>query len=428
MLGDDVIREELAADGSPAGIEYEEEENILEPFDPNSIQIEAKVVPMDTLIRRFRQKTIRLSPDFQRNEVWGKTQRSHLIESLILKIPLPMFYVAANEDGVWDVVDGLQRLSTIKSFILGNDDQPNNLLKLSNLEFLGRHLNGKTFKDIEEDASKNQLINTIYETEMRFIVINPGTPEEVKRNIFKRINTGGMPLKRQEIRHALYQGKSSDLLIDLVDLQVFKDAIGGNISDSRMGAREIILRFLAFLILPLEEYKSNMDDFLSKAMRTINCMPEMKKSDLLKIYKNIPYIKYTDIGDLKKKFILAMERGEVIFGEHTFRRSNDDSSRKSPINKVLFEAWSNILCELSDNDFNILVNKKDIFFKNYKDNLKDNNFILSIGKHAPSKNKGAEYRYKIMNNIVKITLEESSEKIFRRKRRIIKNKGNNGDK
>lgn len=423
-MSDDVIREELSADGTPSGIEYEEDENILEPFNPNSIQIEAKVVPMDTLIRRFRQKTIRLSPDFQRNEVWGETQRSHLIESLILKIPLPMFYVAADEKGVWDVVDGLQRLSTIKDFILGRSDS-SGFLKLSNLEFLGKNLNGKTFDDLEKDMSKNQLVNTILETEMRFIVVNPGTPEEVKRNIFKRINTGGMPLKPQEIRHALYQGSSSELLAELVKLQVFEDATGGSINDSRMGAREIILRFLAFLIFPLDEYKSNMDVFLSDAMQVINCMPEMKRDSLHKIYKNrkIPKIKSTDIDELKEKFVLAMKRGKIIFGEHAFRRSNSSSKRKIPINKVLFEAWSNILCELSAEEFKTLADRKKIFFDKYNNELDDKLFILSIGKHAPSKKRGAEKRYEIMNNIVKKTLEKPVErKYIRRRRRILKHK------
>jgi hypothetical protein len=85
---DDVeIKEELAEDGSKTGVEAEnEDEDILEPFDPDSISIESKVIAMDTVIRRLEQGTILLAPNFQRNEVWDATRRSRLIESLILKI------------------------------------------------------------------------------------------------------------------------------------------------------------------------------------------------------------------------------------------------------------------------------------------------------------------------------------------------------
>ena len=125
------IKEELAEDGSKTGVEAEnEDEDILEPFDPDSISIESKVIAMDTVIRRLEQGTILLAPNFQRNEVWDATRRSRLIESLMLKIPLPMLYVAANTEGSWEVVDGLQRLSTIRDFILG--DKQGKKLKLSN--------------------------------------------------------------------------------------------------------------------------------------------------------------------------------------------------------------------------------------------------------------------------------------------------------
>lgn len=408
------IKEELAEDGSKIGIESEnQDENILEPFDPDSISIESKVVPMDTLIRRLEQKTIQLAPNFQRSEVWDSTRRSRLIESLMLKIPLPMFYVAADEEGSWEVVDGLQRLSTIRNFILGEKpeeekEKDKKKLKLSDLEFLGKKFDGKTFVDIESDPSQVRLINTIRETEMRFTVINPGTPEEVKRNIFKRINTGGMPLTGQEIRHALYQGCSSDLLITLVGRQEFKDVLNSKINDSRMGARELVLRFLAFLLIPATEYQSDMDKFLSNAMRVINCMPELEHKKLLKIYgkeEAIPSIKYRTIDDIESKFILAMRRGKVLFGDHAFRKSLPDSSRKSPVNKALFESWSTVLCELSEAHFKVLVDRKAEFIIQYKKQLSPGVFNDSISRHATQKVNGVVMRYKVINRIVSDILE-----------------------
>src|SRR5690554_6603855 len=92
------VKQELSETGQQTGIEAEEnDETILEPFDPSKITIESKVVPMDTILRRLKQGTILLSPSFQRKEVWTVTRKSLLIESLMLSIPLPMFYVRSEE-------------------------------------------------------------------------------------------------------------------------------------------------------------------------------------------------------------------------------------------------------------------------------------------------------------------------------------------
>lgn len=357
--------EELSERGEGIGVEADTDNLILEPFDPDSISIDQKSVPMDTLIRRLKQQSIKLSPSFQRNEVWDSQRRSRLIESIMLKIPLPMFYVASDEDGRWEVVDGLQRLSTIRNFILGDKDgKP---LVLQDLEFLGLILNGKTYKQIEGDKSQQRLINTIMETEMRFTVINPGTPEAVKRNIFKRINTGGLPLTAQEIRHALYQGPVTDLLIELVDSAEFKEAIGGKINDSRMGMRELIMYFLAFLVIPRSFYKGSVDSWLSNAMRVINLMPTLNEKGLRQIYTdgNIPDIGYKNIDDLKNSFKLAMTRATKLFGEHAFRKSLP-GSRKTPVNKALFEVWSVSLCQLTGDNFQTINENKGAFLESYK--------------------------------------------------------------
>ena len=369
-----IIKEEESETGNPTGIEADGEEvSILDPFDPESISIDQKSVPMDTLIRRLEQKSINLTPSFQRNEVWNDMNRSRLIESILLRIPLPMFYVASDEEGNWEVVDGLQRLSTIRNFLLG--DGKGEKLVLGNLEFLGERLDGKTFAQIKEDNLNQRLVNTILETELRFTVINPGTPEIVKRNIFKRINTGGLPLSPQEIRHALYQGSATDLLIDFEESNEFRDATSGTVNDSRMGARELVLYFLSFLVFPRSGYKSNVDDWLSNTLQVINVMPEPNQKVLQKIYKDkeTPIIRYVSINQLEFKFKLAMKRSKQLFGEHAFRKSLLDGDRRTPINKALFETWSNILCELSEENFSLLSNNKKKLFKKYKVLLRGQN-------------------------------------------------------
>lgn len=404
-IDSDSIKQELSETGTLTGIEADlDEEMVLEPFDPDAISIEQKVVPMDTLIRRLKQQSIHLSPNFQRNEVWDVTRRSRLIESLLLKIPLPMFYVASDEKGTWEVVDGLQRLSTIRDFIIGNENGV--CLTLKNLEFLGDKLNGKTFKSIENDSTQQRLVNDILETEMRFTVINPGTPEAVKRNIFKRINTGGMPLTLQEIRHALYQGKSSDLIYDLSCSKEFLNVLGNKVNDTRMASRELILRFLSFLIFNRENYKSNLDSWLSNTMRVINLMPNITQNELNKIYKitdEIPIINLSNLDEISNLFKKAMLRCDVIFDGHAFRKSIPGDERKTPINKSLFEVWSNVLCRLSDDEFIKLKDNKIFLLKKYELILEDTDFVSAISRHS-SMQSSVIGRYNAIENIVKETI------------------------
>ncbi|HRN11585.1 MAG TPA: DUF262 domain-containing protein, partial [Bacteroides uniformis] len=158
-----LLLKQLAQQLSPFGSNGVEDENIeeeseeMEPFNPEEISIDPKVVPMDALLRRLVQKTIILNPDFQRNEVWDNVQKSRLIESLMLKIPIPMFYVSSDTKSVWSVVDGLQRMSTIRDFVLGkeylknpekNKEKKGYGMKLSGLEFWGSKYDGKCFNEL----------------------------------------------------------------------------------------------------------------------------------------------------------------------------------------------------------------------------------------------------------------------------------------
>jgi hypothetical protein len=410
------LLQEQGADGRPAGIEAEAEQSIEQPFDPALISIEPKVVPMDALIRRLRQGSIRLAPTFQRNYVWDRTRQSQLIESLMLRIPLPMFYVSANEDGRWDVVDGLQRLTTIRNFLLADDKNkdgkrivpPDEAFALTNLEFWGDRFNGKTFAMISADPEQARIVNNIMETEMRFTVINPGTPEEVKRNIFKRINTGGMPLTAQEIRHALYQGQSTLLLKRLVDSPSFKRATANSIDDSRMAARELAIRFIAFAIRhSRQEYTGDMDKFLSDTMRLINCIPDLSEERLKAVFRSspIPNVDPTvSVESIISKFEISMKRCYEFFGAYAFRKAVP-YMRRPPINKALFESWATIFAHLSEEAFQTLMKRKNSFLSDYRELLSDLDFERAIGRDA-SKSSGVRDRYNYLQSLVSDNLKD----------------------
>ncbi|OEU68904.1 MAG: hypothetical protein BA863_10785 [Desulfovibrio sp. S3730MH75] len=113
---DDYISQELTADGREAGVELEEYNPF--PFDAEKISISDKRVPLQTMIRRLKQGTITAPPIQRGAGIWDDEQQSRLIESLMLKIPVPLFYVAEEEDINWKVVDGLQRVTAIDRYVL----------------------------------------------------------------------------------------------------------------------------------------------------------------------------------------------------------------------------------------------------------------------------------------------------------------------
>lgn len=368
------------------GVEDENEE--FQPFDPEKISIDTKPITMDTCLRRLEQGTIILNPDFQRNEVWTMEKKCRLIESLMLKIPLPMFYVSADEKGYFYVVDGLQRLSTIRSFVLGDKflatkDQlfKGEGFKLTELEFWGKQYNDLNFNELPVNIQ-----NRILETGFTFTIINPGTPEEVKRNIFKRINTGGEPLTSQEIRHALYIGESTKLLLRLSQTKEFLEATGSSVKSNRMMDRELILRCLAFNVRSYINYPNNndMDSFLSDTMRIINIMPSLNGKEGEKVFKDKvlrEHVLINSVDVLETRIINAMNRGKEIFGEHAFRKSYP-GKRRTPINKALFEAWGTLLGKMTDKEFEKLKNNKAEFIKQHSILLEDINFTYAISRDS----------------------------------------------
>jgi uncharacterized protein with ParB-like and HNH nuclease domain len=231
-LNDELFNEFEATEESE---DTETKSEIKYPFDPRQIKITVETSTIYGLAARIKRNEIDLYPDFQRKgNLWKSDRQSRLIESLLLRFPLPAFYFDVEDNEKWLVVDGLQRLSTIKNFIVDNT------LILEGLEIL-KDYEGSTFKELD-----NTLRRRILETNITTFLIQPGTPKEVKYNVFKRINTGGLGLTPMEIRHALNQkGNAGKFLKNMTEKEdsFFKAFFSQNrMEATRMEDRELLFR------------------------------------------------------------------------------------------------------------------------------------------------------------------------------------------
>lgn len=358
------IPEERNQLGENIGVELERGEQasseleIGEPFDPEQIEVQTRSMTIGLMISRLRHKAIDLDPEFQRRRgIWTDVRQSRLIESILLKIPLPTFYAAEDEDEAWAIVDGIQRLTAIARFIdpSTTDDSQ---LRLSGLEYLGLQFDGKTFKDLTP-----KMMRRLEETEIVVHVIRHGTPEVVKDNIFARINTGGIPLSAQELRHALIGGRARTLLRDWASDKSFLKATAYGVSSDRMTDRELVLRFIAFRLTKASDFRpTDFDRFLGQAMRAINSMDE------------------AELLAQKQAFDRAMNVATTIFGDDAFRKRYRKEDSRSPINKALFDAMAVSLSELSAGEQDLLIKRRDQVKDQFIELMSDRDFERAISQ------------------------------------------------
>ncbi|MFV0501441.1 MAG: DUF262 domain-containing protein [Bacteroidales bacterium] len=339
------------------------------PFNSTLINIETQTPVLYNIIYRLKSDPaeIDLYPDFQRkDDLWDKGKQSRLIESILINFPLPAFYFDGSDNNKWLVVDGLQRLSALRNFVI------NNTLSLENMEFL-KNLEGKRFNELSRPLQRK-----IEETQIIAYIIKAGTPLEVKYNIFRRINTGGLVLEPQEIRHALNQGIPATLIAELADLKEFKEATENKIRSERMLDREFVMRFVAFYLNSPASYQPDLDSFLNVSMSQINDLSEDK------------------IEKLKSDFKKSMIASKNIFGNWAFRKADLFPDKRKPINKALFEVWSVNIALLSDNQRQELIKNKRKLMLCFADMMKnDDKFVRSVTSGTGGKSEVVERFSKI---------------------------------
>lgn len=358
-----------------------EQRKLMEnPFDPTLINIDTKTQSIDTIISRIAHNDIEMNTEtyFQRkDDLWDKTKQSRLIESILIRFPLPAFYFDAS-DKKWLVVDGLQRLSSIRNFTVKKN------LKLTNLEFLPQ-LEGLGFDELEYDLQR-----IIKETQVVLYLINPGTPADVKFNIFKRINTGGLVLEPQEIRHALFQGPPANFIAELGNLKEFDDATTNSLrNNNRMLDRDFATRFLCFYYLGYKNYVPDLDTYMSKATAAIYDFSKEQKEKI------------------KEDYIASLKLNIDVFGNNAFRKIDQNKKTRKPINKAIFDVFSVQFALLNEIERAEIKNKKQQLVEDFINLLNtDETFFWSISSATGDRNR-VIYRHSTINKLIHNILNQA---------------------
>lgn len=333
------------------------------PLDELAIRDERRTA--EDVVRRIKTGRFVMDPDFQRGFVWDVRKQSRLIESILMRIPLPVFYVAEDSQGRLVVVDGRQRLTTLQRFIdleleLDLSDRPD--------------LHESNFLDLDM-----RLQNRVQDCQLLFYIIDHAVPERARLDIFERVN-GGEVLTRQQMRNAIYNGPATTLLREEACSDLFVEATGGSLNTAKMQDRELVNRFCSFALLPLEGYRGDMDAWLAGGLVELNKASE------------------TDRLALRQRFRRGLRNNLTVFGRHTFRKPpRAESGRRSLINASLFDVMST---GLANYDESLVVLRQKRLWRALRDLMKNADFVRAI-TYGPNSPKEVRTRFELTGAILR---------------------------
>lgn len=342
------------------------------PKEVRKINTQAYDKSVIDLVRMIEDKDIVLDPDFQRNYVWDNKKASLLIESIILNVPIPVVYVSQGEDDTWTVIDGLQRLWSLKRFFDGK-------FKLTGLEIL-TELNKQDISSLNSKAVR-MLKNGL----LRVIMITHDSNEDIKYDVFMRLNTGSVHLTEQELRNCLYKGSFNRLLKDLTSNEHWLSLLGINEPHKRMADREMILRFFALYnnwnseLGLVSNYRGRMKNFLN---------------DFMKNNQNIPHDTVTSFKEL---FEATVNNVLEVFGENAFRTLEEDAIQERTINRAVMDI---IMVSMAEYPTEIILSKKDLIRESFYETIKNNKTFKDSLLIATSDTKALNNRLSIWSKII----------------------------
>lgn len=316
----------------------------LNIIDPSQLKVEVKNTTVGLLVEMLDSDVIDMHPYFQRKEdLWSKKKKSELIESILLGLPVPSFYFYLDtRRKKWVIIDGLQRLCSIRDFMVKES------MKLEGLEIL-KDLNQRTYNTFSFFEQTNMKMFPV-----TLNVISGDVNSFIISQIFKRVNSAGTPLNAAEIRNALYQGPATILIDKMVALPVFQRLVSRKVNVKRMLDKDYANRYLAFRIGDFNTYKGNLELFLSDALKFVNSLPEENTKYLLADFEN------------------ALTCCERLHGEDVFRLpKKDDSMKTGRISRSLFEMLTLSFAGVSLTSLESICQHRQEYLKCYHNLLKE---------------------------------------------------------
>jgi hypothetical protein len=323
----------------------------------------------ETILSQIDKGNILLNPKFQRREAWDQKRKSRFIESLFLGLPIPQIVLAESKDkkGSYIVIDGKQRLISIRQFAAKKGDTTYSTLKLSGLK-IRRDLNKKSLEDVKRDLLSRESLSAFENQAIRTVVIKNWPAESFLYHVFLRLNTGSVTLSPQELRQALHPG----LFIDFADTTsgkspALREILNINKPDFRMRDVELLIRYYAFKYF-LPNYSGQLKYFLDETCKVLNNEWNARKTAL-----------FNDA----KEFELAFTAINAIFGkENSFRKWKGDRF-ENRFNRALFDV---MMFYFSDPGFReVSLTKKDPILAAFKNLcVTDEKFVFSIERTTKS--------------------------------------------
>lgn len=346
--------------------------NITQPFRPSDISIDTPPMNLGDVVDMLDAQWINLDTEYQREmDLWGEREQSRLIESALLGLRLPAFYFDEVDKRQWNIIDGLQRCCAINNFCVKKT------LHLRDLEFL-TDFEGKSYDDLNFETRRDlrMLHVTVH-------LLKRGTPDRVKYVLFKRLNTGGLVLRSQEIRNAMYYGRAITAIAAMAKDEAFLLATGNRVPTKRCADMDFVSRFAAFYCLGYDNYRPDLDDFINAAMERI-------RDALID----------SDIEAMQTDFHAAMIMAYKIFGTAAFRKQDGRDSRLKPINKAYFEVIATAFAKMSEGKRQSIIEKKGLLVNNLQTALRESKTFNDAFSGGTAKPEAVRRRFEWFNQIV----------------------------
>jgi len=357
--------------------EVVEENNVVEiPKEMRSLRTQAYDKSVSDLVSMIKKNDIVFNPEYQRNYVWDNKKASLLIESILLNIPIPVLYASEDDDGAWNIVDGLQRLNSLMNFYNGK-------FSLRGLEVL-TELNLQKYEDLNLKAKR-----FLDGANLRVILLFNDSNPEIKYDIFMRLNTGSVKLKEQELRNCLYRGELNEMIKEVIKDKILLEIFNLKEPHKRMDDAELVLRYLA------------ISEHFDKENGTINNYSGVMKSFLNVYMGSHKNITQAERKSYKAKCINTFEKVYSIFGKNSFRKMTD-GHYSGPINRSLMDV---LMISFEDYSNDSLIMKKDDIEELYRSlPIKNKDFDDAITFSTSSKDI-LDYRISTWINELKIIME-----------------------